>query len=158
MDKVKEMLYKTLRDDSTATVGLRALLGNTTVSPYNVYLAKLPDNPNFVGGDKFVTYMQLTGEYDTSYPRHNFATVVKQETYQFTSWGGDATTSNDKILDRIKFLLEGKHKTTNPTSDAEVHAIRCEWEGPDLYDDDYEVNYKSIRVRVWLRDDTIANG
>lgn len=153
---IKEMLYKAIRDDSKATVGIRALLSNTTTTPYNVYHANLPDNVDFSSSKKYITYYQLTGEYDTSFPRHNYATIPKEETYQFTVWGGTGTTSNDKILDRIKFLLEGKHKTTNPTTDAAVFTIKCEWEGPDLYDEDYRIYYKSARFRVWLQDVTIT--
>lgn len=156
MDVVKEMLYKAVRDDSVATVGIRVLLGNTTTTPYGVYHANLPDNLDFASSKKYITYFQITADYDLSFPRHNFATIVKEETYQFTAWGGSGTSSNDKILDRVKYLLEGKHKTTNPTSDAIVLSIKCEWEGPDLWDEDNRIFYKSIRFRVWVQDVTIT--
>ncbi len=155
MDVVKEMIYKALRDDSAATVGIRALLSQAA-TPYGVYHANLPDNVDFTSNKKYIVYFQGPSDYDKTYPRHNLATVVKEETYQITAWGGNATTSNDKILDRVKHLLEGKHKTTNPTTDAEVYQIRCEWEGPDLWDDDYKTYYKSTRYRVWVRDDTVT--
>jgi len=156
MDVVKQMIYVAIRDDDKATVGIRALLDNTTTTPYNVYHANLPDNVDFSSDQKYITYFQVTGDYDPTFPRHNFATMAKQETYQITAWGGDATTSNDKILDRVRYLLEGKHGTTDPTSDAAVHNIKCEWESPDLYDEEYRIYYKQARFRVWLRDATIT--
>jgi hypothetical protein len=155
MDVIKEMLFEVMRDDSVTTVGLRDLLSQT-VSPYGVYHANLPDNLVFTSGKKCITYFQLTGEYDTSMPRHNYSTMAKQETYQITVWGGDATTSNDKILSRIIYLLEGKHKTTDPTTEAMVFSIKCEWEGPDQYDTDYRIFHKSARFRVWLQDCSIV--
>jgi len=156
MDKIKDMIYTALRDDSTATIGIRALLGNTTATPYNVYHANLPDPLDFASSKKYITYFQLSGDFDTTYPRNNFSTMPKQETYQITVWGGDTTTSNDKILDRVRYILEGKHKTTNPTSDAKVFSIKCEWESADMWDDDYRIFYKSARFRIWLQDVTIT--
>jgi len=155
MDVIKEMIYKVMRDDSEASVGLRALLDQTS-TPYGIYKADLPDNMDFSAGVKCVTMFQLTGEFDTSMPRENFSTVAKQETYQITAWGGDALVSCDKILDRVRYLLEGKHKTTDPTTNAAVFSIKCEWEGPDQRDIDYRVNHKSARFRVWLQDLTLA--
>lgn len=155
MDVIKSMLYTVMRDDTTATIGLRALLSQST-TPYGIYHANLPDNVNFASSKKYITYYQLTGEFDTSYPRNNYTTMPKQETYQITVWGGDTTTSNEKILNRIKYLLDGKHKTTNPTSDADVFMIKCEWESEDLWDNDYRIFYKSARYRVWLNDINIT--
>lgn len=155
MDVIKEMLYKAIRDDDTATVGIRALL-NQSVTPYGVYHANLPDNVDFSSSKKYITYFQLTGLPEPEYPRHNYSTMPKQETYQITAWGGDTTTSNDKILARVMYLLEGKHKTTNPTSDAKVFNIRWEFDGPDLWDEDYRIYYKTTRYRVYLQDITIS--
>ena len=152
MDVIEEMLHVALRDDSTATVGIRALLGHVA-TPYGVYHSNdLPDNLDFTGGKKYISHFQLTGDYDMSYPRGNFSTMPKQETYQISVYGGKGTTSNDKILARIRYRLEGKNKTTNPTADAKVFDIRCEWEGPELYDEDYKEFYKQSRFRVWLQD------
>jgi len=155
MDVIKSMIYKVIRDDAVATIGIRALLGQT-VSPYGVYHANLPDNFDFSSSKKYITYYQLTGEFDTSMPRNNFSTIAKQETYQITVWGGDNTNSCDKILDRVRCLLEGKHKTTNPTTAAMVFNIKCEWEGPDQWHDLYKIFHKTARFRVWLQDCTIV--
>lgn len=155
MDVIKQMIYTALRDDTTATVGLRALLGHSS-TPYGVYKEYSLQSFDFTNSKKYITLSNLTGLPDISLPRHNYSTVFKEETYQIIAWGGDATTSNDKILDRVKYVLEGKRKTTNPTSNAKVFSIKCEFEGPDLFHEDYKIFYKSARFRIWLQDETMT--
>jgi len=159
MDAVRDMIKNTLQSDSVATVGLRALMNQST-SPYGIHhynlTVTLADDLAFSSGKRYITYFQITGVYDTSMPRNNFSTMAKQETYQLTVWNGDDTVSCDKLIDRIKYLLEGKHRTTNPTTEAMVFNIKCEWEGPTAWDDDFLIFTKSVRFRVWIQDCTIV--
>lgn len=149
------MIYEALKNDTATTFGIRGLLRQTSV-PYGIYHANLPDNFDFADSKKYITYFQLTGEFDTSMPRDNFSTIAKQETYQITIWGDDNLISNDRILSRIIYVLDGKHKTTNPTTKAMVFDIKCEWEGPDQWHDIYKIWHKSARFRVWLQDCNIV--
>ena len=153
MDVIKKMIVSALQADDQATVGLRALLSQAT-TPYGIYHAILPTTVSFASSKKYITYFQLTTNLDLSYPRVNMSTVPKQETYQITVWGGDTTTSNDKILARVRWILDGKRKVTNPTADASVYDIKLEWEGPDMWDEDLKIWTKSSRFRVWLGDNS----
>ena len=157
MDVIATMILTALRDDDEATNGIRALLGHST-TPYGVYHTELLENPDFNSSKRYISFYQITSTPDMDYPGNsrNFTTLPVQETYMITAWGGDTTTTNNLILKRIRYLLQGCHKVTKPTTDADVYDIKMEWEGPELYDKIFGVHYRQVRYRVWLNDVSIT--
>ena len=70
MEQVSQALYKALRDDSEATNGIRALLGNTTANPYNCYFGSFPESFDFSpsGGAKgLLVYSMVSCVRDTEF-------------------------------------------------------------------------------------------
>lgn len=155
MEKVSEALYKSLRDDSEATVGIRALLGNTSTTPYNVYHAFLPENVDFspASGNKgFITYLFVSGTPDNS--PHGSAAFIVEEVYNVTAYHR-SLSSVESIQRRIKRRLHNLRGVTSPTSQAQLHRIALDSMGPTRFDDKWNVYWQTALYRAWLRDDDL---
>lgn len=156
MEKVNEALYKALRDDSEATVGIRALLGNTTTTPYNVHHAFLPDKVDFSqasGAKGYITYQFVSGTPDNS--NMSTASRLSEDVYQFTAYHRNLSKVED-IHRRIKKRLQNKRGITDPTSQAEIGEVLLDSESPPTFDEAFKVWFQVKYYRVWVRDDDIS--
>ena len=156
MEKVNEALYKALRDDSEATVGIRVLLGNTSTTPYNVHHAFLPEKVDFspsTGAQGFITYQFVSGTPDNS----NMSTASRliEEVYQFTAYHRNLSVVED-IQRRIKKRLQNKKGITDPTSQAQLYEVLLDSESPPTFDDAFKVWFQTKFYRAWVRDDDIS--
>ena len=152
MEKVDEAIYKALRDDSVASVGIRALLGNTTTSPYNVYHAFLPEGIDFSpsGGSKgFMTYLRVSAVADMD--THPKAAWLMNLLYNITVYAR-ALSTVEAVLRRVRVRLDHGFGVTNPTSQAELHNIKLESVGPSRWDDAFKVHFQTAFYRAWGRD------
>ena len=154
MEKISEAIYKALRDDSESAVGLRALLGNTTTSPYNVYHAFLPTSIDFsptAGNKGFITYLfvSVVPELGT---REDMR--VMEEVYNITAYHR-LLTQLESIHRRIKWRLQDARGVSNPTSQAQLLNIRMESLGSMRFDDVFNVYFQTAFYRVWVRDDDL---
>lgn len=152
MEKIDEAIYLAMRDDATATVGLRALLGNTTVTPYNVYHSHLPAAIDFTpasGQKGFVVYSFVSGALDNA--QQSRAGQVQESLYNITVYHR-LLPSLEAIHRRIKQNLYHLWRMTLPTSQAELHQVKLDSEGPHVWDDAFKVHYQTKIYRVWGRD------
>ncbi len=155
MEEAEKALYQALRDDSEALVGLRALLGNTTTSPYNVYYAYLPENVDFSpsGGSKaFVTVLLTASPADISSPKA--AARLMQDFYQVTVYARDLSKVRS-VHRRIRWRLDGARGLTIPTTLDQVHKVALIGYGSDRYDDKFDCRWQMAEYRVWRRDDDL---
>ena len=155
MEKVSQALYQALRDDSEATVGIRALLGNTTTSPYNVYHAFIPeaiDLKTAAGNVGFITYNLISSvaETDIGAP----AVRLFQELYDFTVYHRLLTTV-EAVHQRIKRRLISNRGVTQPTTLAAIYNLKLERLGPHRWDENFNVYFQVASYRAWVRDDDI---
>lgn len=155
MEQVAQSIYQAMRDDSAATVGLRALLGNTTTTPYNVYHAFLPAGIDFSSttAQSYITYQLISSVADIE--QHSKGGRIMVETWQITAYA-HTRTKVDSIHRRIRHRLDALHNVTLPTSQAVLHQIRFESLGPHTWDDAYKVFFQEATYRSWGRDDDIA--
>jgi len=157
MEKIDSAIYLALRDDSEATVGIRALLGNTTTTPYNVYHAFFPDNFDFspASGNKgIVVYNFVSGTPDKTV--HSKSTIISEDLYDITAYHRSLDTLED-IHRRIKKRLYLLNNVTKPTSQAELHQLLLDSERPPTFDDDWQVWFQTKSYRAWVRDDDIIS-
>lgn len=155
MEKIAEALYKALRDDSEATVGIRALLGNTTTAPYNVYHASPPEALDFVTStttQSFIIYQFVSGTPDLSI--HGKDGLAGQEIYSFRVYSRSLTTL-ESICRRIRIRLQGKRYVVNPTTQSVIQNVKMDSEGPTTWDDEFKVFGRTVYYRVWMRDDNL---
>lgn len=155
MEAVAQALYTALRDDSEATVGMRALLGNTTTTPYNMHHVLIPEAIDFVtaaGTQSFMVYQFVSG-----IPRqdiHGRDGLAGEELYNFRVYSRSLATL-ESICRRIKLRLQNKLYVTQPTSQAVIQEVKLDSEGPTIWDDEFKVWGRSNFYRVWCRDDNL---
>lgn len=149
MEKIKQAIYTALRDDSTATVGLRTLLGSHTATPYGVYFGRSPVTADY-SSKSYLTYSFLSGDGDMG--SSDSSCERRSGIFQITAWS-ESNTTMERILRRVSNVLHRKNKVTNPTSESQLVDIQLASQGPDLFDDDAKVYYRSDQYRVWWRDD-----
>ena len=157
MEKVDVAIYKTLRDDSEASVGIRALLGNTTTTPYNTYHAFLPDNIDFspaAGNVGFIVYMRISSTPDLGV--HSLSTLTEQSVYQISAYHR-VLSSVEAIHRRIKKRLLRLDHVTQPTSQSGLYQLLLESEDPVTFDDSFKVWFQQKYYRAWVRDDDIIS-
>jgi len=155
MEQVDQAIYKAMRDDSEATVGLRALLGNTSSTPFNVYHAFLPQSIDFSksdGSDSYITYQFISGVPQNA--SHSLADMVQEDVYNITVYSRSRPTL-ESIHRRIKTRLQNKRGVTNPTSEAELIELKLDSESSPQWDDDFKIWFQSKFYRAWVRDDNI---
>lgn len=155
MEKVGQAIYTAMRDDSEATNGIRALLGNTTTSPYNVFHAQFPDEFDFSasGGAKgLITYHFVSASYDTD--MGTAAVKTFQAVYNVSAYAR-ALSTVESVHRRVKLRLDRMRNVTVPTSQAWIHQIKLESEGPNLFDDAFQVWRRTAIYRAWCRDDNV---
>lgn len=156
MEAVNQAIYKALRDDSEATVGIRALLGNTTTTPFNVFHSFLPESVDFSpssGSQGFITYQFVSGTPDLS--SQSEALRLIEEVYQVTAYHRSLSVVED-IQRRVKKRLMRKKGVTDPSSQALISQLKLDSEGPPTFDDVFKVWFKLSLYRAWIRDDDIS--
>jgi len=154
VEKIAESLYKALRDDSEATVGIRALLGNTTTTPYNVYHVSIPAAVDFVtatGSQSFIVYQFVSGTPDQSF--HGRDGLAGQELYSFRVYSRTLSTL-ESVCRRMRLRLRKKY-VTDPTTQAVILEIKMDSEGATIWDDEFKVWGRTVYYRVWMRDDNL---
>lgn len=155
MEKIDESIYKALRDDSTASVGIRALLGNTATSPYNVYHAFLPDDVDFQtasGQVGFLVYHRISSVPDIE--QHNPSGLTMVMLYQISAYARSLPTV-ESVLRRVRWRLDHLRGVTLPTTLAALHQIKLDSAGPTRFDDAFKVFFRNDMYRVWGRDDNL---
>lgn len=155
MDAISAALYQALRDDSEAVVGLRALLGNTAATPYNVYHSILPETFDFSKstGDKgAVTYFLVSDTPDPDAGSTN--TRLMQAVYNVQGYHVNLATL-DTVMRRIKWRLQDMRGITLPNSLGELHRVRLSSEVGERYDAKFMVWWRTAVYRVWYRDDDL---
>lgn len=155
MESIGQAIYTALRDDSEATNGIRALLGNTGTTPYNVYHSHLPDNIDFnqsSGAHSFITYFLVSSVSDNSV--HGADGRLVEEVYNITVYSRTLSTL-ESVHRRIKLRLHDMRNITAPSSQARIHQVRFENEIATQWDDDFKVFFRPAFYRVWGRDDNI---
>ena len=155
MEEAEKAIYQALRDDSEATNGLRALLGNTTTSPYNVYYAFLPENVDFsaAGGSKaFVTVLLASSVADLE--SRSPAARLMQDVYQITAYARELSKVRS-IQRRIRWRLDNLRGITLPTTIDQFHNVALETYSADRYDDKFDCRWQMAEYRVWRRDDDL---
>lgn len=158
-ENISEAIYKALRDDSLATNGIRALLGNTTTTPYNVYHAYVPESVDFsppAGAVGFITYFMVTDTPNLEY--QSVATEVVESIYNITAYH-KTMTQLDKVLRRVRYRLEDMTGITRPTARSTMHKVRWQMDTTTKWDDEFKVWYRTSLYKVWYRnDDPTGNG
>ncbi len=148
MEKIRECLFKALRDDSVVTVGIRALLGHPA-TPWGVHHMSMPESPDFstLG---YLTYYLLAQPPGGG--KESPDSRLREAVFSVTAWSESADTV-DKVLRRAENVLVNARKVTVPTREAGVHGVDFDGSGPMLFDDDYKVFYRAVQFRVKYRDD-----
>lgn len=149
MELVSQAIYTALRDDSEATNGLRALLGNTTTTPYNVFHADPPAAFQFDGGKSCLTYLFVSGTPDLS--GHPTAGRAMQEIYRINAYSRNLLTV-ERIHKRVKWRLQGKRSLTLPTTETLLQQLKLDSMGPTRYDETWNVYWQSADYRAWVVD------
>ena len=147
MKALKEAVHAALRDDSTATVGLRDLLVQT-VTPYGVYEANFPEQPNFKS-KSYLTW-QMIARVTTSSQLSDLR--LREQTFAVTAYSTSPDTV-DNILRRAVFVLENTKAVTLPTSDVVLDRILHEDSGPDLFNDKFSIYFRAENFRAFYRED-----
>lgn len=157
-DKVSEAIYKAMRDDCDDLVGLRALLGETRNTPFNVYHAYLPERVDFRNSDgddrSYVTYFMVSSTPDNSFSSP--ASRAIELLYDVTGYSRKLLTL-EKIMRRVKWRLQDKRGVTNPSSLVAIQKIALDSEGSTSWDEAFKVYFKTATYRVWGRDDDLGN-
>ena len=150
MKLLKQAIHTALRDDSVATVGLRALLGHAAL-PFGVYYHFLPEQPDF-STSHWLTWHLLTGS-PVAAPESS--AYLRETTFDVTAWSEDPDKVEDILL-RVRAVLENARKVTRPTSECDLHAIKWEGHGPDLFDPKFQVYFRSENYRAFHREDVTS--
>lgn len=128
---LQQWLYTTLRDDSTATIGLRALLGKSA-TPYGIYRQWPPENPVF----PLVTYALVT-------MNENAGSIAARDLwFNLTAWG----TNCDVVAERIRVLLRHAKPVT---SDYSVKLIAFDQMVTAGFSDELKCDYR--QDRYWIK-------
>lgn len=152
MKLLKLAIHTALRDDNDPVVGMRTLLGQSTTTPYGVYQGRWQGPPNFKnanGPQAYLTWLFLQG---TSTGTVQSDLRLREQVFAVTAWSENSDNLED-ILRRARFVLEGMGRTSLPTNDVELHQIRHEGCGPDLFDDKFKVYYRAEHFRAYYRED-----
>ncbi len=151
MKELTQSIHKALRDDSVATVGLRALLAHAA-TPWGVYRAYLPEQPDF-SAKNYVTWYLLAASGITS---PSVDALIRQQVFSVTAWSKDPDTVTD-IHHRVRSVLENLRAVTLPTANCALHQIKWEGAGPELFDADFRVYYRAETYRAYYREDIATN-
>lgn len=152
MKALKKAIHVALRDDSDATVGLRTLLGQSATAPYGVYEGRWQGVPNFknaAGPQSYLTWLFLRG-METGTVQTDLQ--LREQMFAVTAWS-ENTDTVEAILARARYVLQGRRAVAQPTVDVELHQIRYEGSGPDLFDDKWKVYYRAEHFRAYFRED-----
>lgn len=147
MKALREAIHKALRDDSAATVGLRALLGHAT-TPFGVYYHFFPETPDFTNLS-YLTYYFLAGVAGES---HDVDAYLREHVFAVTAWSEDMDKMED-ILMRVRNVIENMRKLTLPTATIGLHSIKWESASADLFDQDDQVYHRTEQYRAFYRED-----
>lgn len=148
MKALAQAIHTALRDDSAATVGIRALLAQAA-TPWGVYHGHFPESPNLKSGKSYVTWYYLpsstikSGDSDVR---------LREQPFCLTAWSENIDTVND-IHKRARFVLEHLKGVTLPTVDVQLSEIIFENAMQDLFDDDFKAYYRPEHYRAYYRED-----
>lgn len=147
MKQLKQCVHTALRDDSVATVGLRALLAHAA-TPWGVYERYLPEQPDF-STKHYLTWNVVSGSAGES---AEVDAYLREVVFDVIAWSEDPDLVDD-IHMRVRSVLENMRKITQPTSGCAVHQIKWEGHGPNLFDPQYQVYSRAEQYRIWYRED-----
>lgn len=150
MKLLRQAIYTAMRDDGVTTVGLRTLLGHSA-TPWGVYFHFLPENPDFTS-KAYVTFAFVGG---TDVSSADVAAYLRESVVQVTAWGADPDKVEDALL-RVRAVLCNLRKVTVPTSGIELHGLKWEGHGADLFDTDYGVYHRSETYRASYREEIVS--
>lgn len=148
MKALKQSVHTAMRDDSVATVGLRTLLGHAA-TPFGVYYHFLPEAPDFTSSKHYVTWNFLSGSPIESSDSDAY---LRQVVFEVRAYSSDPDKVEDILL-RVRAVLENLRRVTVPTSDIQLHDIKWDGMGPDLFDPDFLVYLRSEQYRSFYRED-----
>ena len=155
-EKVSQAIYTALRDDSEATNGIRALLGNTTTTPYNVFYKSPPAQFDFTpasgSAQSLLIYNEVASIGDlTIRPK---TVQLLEEEYDVQAWSR-SLTQLDAIMRRVKLRLNGLRNVTLPTSQNDLHQIKFQSMTSAIFDEAWQVYWRTARFLAWSRDDVL---
>jgi hypothetical protein len=119
MTTLRETVFSTLQGDATLRTAL-----SKTATPYGVYAAFPSPKPVF----PIVTVAELAAQGD--FPRAGH--------YQFTVWYGNIETISVRIYDLL-------HNKAFSVSDFGFVTFLFDWSSPEMYDDNWHINYRHFR-------------
>jgi len=147
MKLLAQAIHTALRDDTVATIGMRALLG-FSATPWGVFQEHFPDIPDF-GNNGMLTWQFVSASEAGGSGLSDMK--LRQQVFRVTAWSVNPDVVFD-ILKRAMFLLDNMRGVTKPTSDVDLHQIRYESSGPTLYDDKHKVYYRADTFRAYFRE------
>lgn len=148
MQKILEAIHTAMRDDTVATVGLRTLLGHTT-APFGVFHKEFPEDVSFKEDKSIVIWGVLSPDAEDD---SDETIDMEQVVIEVTAWATN-NTKKEQVLRRVKRVLKNARLVTLPTEEQEMHQIKYEGGGPDLFDDDKRINGRTDSYRIYYRDD-----
>ncbi len=136
MKEVETLVYSRLSGDSQATIGLLALLGDAT-HIVHAFQMIIPEVPYLT----FQIFSQTKGLLGG-----NFARSI-DVFMQFNAYGQNYAD----VVARLRHLFDG-YRFDIPGNFTEVGQCRSvfDFEGPDGYDDQLEVQSKQVRYRFFV--------
>lgn len=149
MKDLKEAIHTALRDDSAATVGLRALLGHAA-TPFGVYQHHLPEEPDFAT-KSYLTWLMVGG---TGGDAHGEDMRLREAVFSVTVWSQNPDTVEDALM-RARLRLENLRGVTLPDDNIQLLQIKFEGHNADLFDDDFKAYYRVESYRAWYREDIV---
>lgn len=149
MELVSQAIYTALRDDSEATNGLRALLGNTSATPYNMFHAFVPASFQYDGGKSCLTYQFVSGTPDLN--THPTAGRTVQEVYRVNVYSRSILTV-ERAHKRVKWRLQGARSVTQPSSESIISKLALDFMAPTRYDEAWNVFWQTADYRAWIID------
>lgn len=130
MNGLRQMIHTALRDDSQATVGLRAVLGHAA-TPYGVYESLPPAAPDYKDNKALLVWDLLGGPSDDA--AHGVEMRLRKQVLSVTIWCPIRDTIETAHA-RVRRVLEDRHKVTYEPTDADVHQLKHREAGPYLWD------------------------
>ncbi|SRR5258706_7722134 len=136
MKEVEQLIYGRMTADSEATIGLLALLGDAT-HIFHAFQEIVPIVPYLT----FQVYSQGPGQLGGNFARSIDVMI------QFNVF---AQNYND-VIARLRHLFDG-YFFTIPSNYTEIGQLKgvFDFEGPDGYDEQLEVQSKQVRYRFFV--------
>ncbi len=136
MKEIEKLIYGRLTGDTEATIGLVALLGDTTHILHG-FQDSIPEVPYLT----FQVFSQVKGQLGGNFTRSLDVFI------QFNVFGSNYAD----IIARLRHLFDGYRfdVASNYTEVGQLRGI-FDFEGPDGYDETLEVQFKQVRYRFFV--------